>query len=71
MYKRQVSLQSQVDAIDVSGSRTAQLCGNRIEIYNAKGELIQEIAPDTKVLFLALNNGFVYDVTQMCIRDRA
>ena len=66
-----VSLQSQVDAIDVSGSRTALLCGNRIEIYNAKGELIQEIAPDTKVLFLALNNGFVYYVTPEAVCQEA
>ena len=66
-----VSLQSQVDAIDVSGSRTALLCGNRIEIYNAKGELIQEIAPDTEVLFLALNNGFVYYVTPEAVCQEA
>lgn len=43
----------------------------RIEIYNAKGELIQEIAPDTEVLFLALNNGFVYYVTPEAVCQEA
>ena len=37
--------------------------GNRIEIPMQRGELIQEIAPIREVLFLALNNGFVYYVT--------
>ena len=58
-----VSLRSQVDAIDVSGSRAALLSGNRIEIYNAAGELTQQITPNTEVLFLALGNGYVYYVT--------
>ena len=58
-----VSLLSQVDAIDVSGSRAALLSGNRIEIYNAAGELTQQITPNTEVLFLALGNGYVYYVT--------
>ena len=49
----------------------ALLCGNGIEIYNAKGELIQEIAPDTEVLFLALNNGFVYYVTPEAVCQEA
>ncbi len=58
-----VSLQFSVDDIDVNGSRTALLAGNCIEIYNAKGELVQQITPDTEVLFLALGNGFAYYVT--------
>lgn len=58
-----VSLRSQIDAIDVSGSRAALLSGNRIEIYNAAGELTQQITPNTEVLFLALGNGYVYYVT--------
>ncbi|MDD3192701.1 MAG: DUF5711 family protein [Oscillospiraceae bacterium] len=58
-----VSLSSQVEAIDVCKNRTALLSENRIEIYDAKGELIKEVAPDTEVLFLALGSGYVYYVT--------
>ena len=62
-----VSLQSPVEAIDVSASRTALLADGRITVYNAKGEVVKEFSPEQDVLFLALGGGHLYYATPNAI----
>ena len=62
-----VSLRSPVEAIDVSGSRTALLADGHITICNAKGELVKEFSPDQDVLFLSLSGGHLYYATPNAI----
>lgn len=66
-----VSLQSPIEAIDVSGNRTALLVDGRIEIYNAKGEMVKEFSPDQDVLFLSLGGGHLYYVTPSAIHQES
>ena len=58
-----LSLQSAVEAMDVTGSNGAVHLGNRILIFSANGEILKEIVPEKEVLHLALGSQVVYYVT--------
>ena len=56
-------LQEQVEQLDGCEGHAALLLGNRIHVYNAAGELVQEIAPETEILSLSLGKDYIYYVT--------
>ena len=58
-----VLLQEQVEQLDGCEGHAALLLGNRIHVYNAAGELVQEIAPETEILSLSLGKDYIYYVT--------
>lgn len=57
-----VTMKSQVAQIDARGNFLALLSDNRLEIYNALGELSEMIQPETEVLHLALGEKVLYYV---------